>query len=460
MQTNTNENKTDFFSRWYCKDRRYKIRGKGSPNSYTYKSPSCQWSRTYTHLPTDYECVLTYCDNATTSPNVPFNYNFTWDQKVIPLGAIVDYPCQDGLALENRTEYKYQADNSSLVHCGPDGLLLYPSPWPLCSSTVSCLEPGNSPGVNRSYVAGSDLGYNSILEYKCEDPRMYISNITGGALVSDLRTRCAWKKKYDLDGSKLNCRIHHCAHPYDHPGAHNPPPGENDIDLVLPPGWTVDSWHVAFKDHIVYRCSGTRHIENTEVDPTQTEIEVECLETLGVYNTPENWPNCTDTVLCGQPPAKPTNGRVNGLPGFEGAIRWLGGAPDLQDTYNTWVEYTCADGSQFDTASGLEVSLRTRCQWDKQWAPYHTSLPRCKITHCVQPFLIPEDSFLEEVTSSWTPVGKDKDYRCQGTKADGTHTMFWETDRSKSTFKIRCLEDGTFNFKDLRTNWPTCLEGV
>jgi hypothetical protein len=81
------------------------------------------------------------------------------------------------------------------------------------------------------------------------------------------------------------------------------------------------------------------------------------------------------------------------------------------------------------------------------------------VTHCIQPFSIPEDSFLEELTSAWTEVGKHKQYRCQKMKQDGTHTMFWESDRSKSTFQMKCLPDGSFQFEDQRENWPTCLEG-
>ena len=56
-------------------------------------------------------------------------------------------------------------------------------------------------------------------------------------------------------------------------------------------------------------------------------------------------------------------------------------------------------------------------------------------------------------------MGSKKEYRCQGMKSDGTHTRFWESDRTKSTFDMLCLPDGTFQFEDKRSNWPTCLEG-
>ena len=68
-----------------------------------------------------------------------------------------------------------------------------------------------------------------------------------------------------------------------------------------------------------------------------------------------------------------------------------------QDTYNTWIRYKCVDGSQFDTdldGKGDQLHIDIRCQWNKQWQPY-TKLPECKITHCVDPEPIPEDSNLK-----------------------------------------------------------------
>ena len=39
------------------------------------------------------------------------------------------------------------------------------------------------------------------------------------------------------------------------------------------------------------------------------------------------WPNCTQTVVCGQPP----------LPTVNGTRTWLGNAEESQETYNTRV---------------------------------------------------------------------------------------------------------------------------
>ena len=99
---------------------------------------SCGWWNEYDINPTDYECVLTYCDKATEAPNITHNYAFKWDGDVIPLGDSVEYPCMEDMAVENDTTRKHNASTSSFVLCGAEGLLLYPDPWPQCSDTVEC----------------------------------------------------------------------------------------------------------------------------------------------------------------------------------------------------------------------------------------------------------------------------------------------------------------------------------
>ena len=66
------------------------------------------------------------------------------------------------------------------------------------------------------------------------------------------------------------------------------------------------------------------------------------------------------------------------------------------------MQYFCKDGSQFDTdliEGGDAVSVEIRCQWNKVWFPY-TTLPQCKITHCINPFPIPSDSNLQVMNLS------------------------------------------------------------
>ena len=66
----------------------------------------------------------------------------------------------------------------------------------------------------------------------------------------------------------------------------------------------------------------------------------------------------------------------------------------------------------------------------------------------------------KEITSEWTLVNDKKKYECQNKKADGTHTMYFEWDRTKSDFSMMCDEYGQYVFVDLRENWPTCLEDI
>lgn len=54
-----------------------------------------------------------------------------------------------------------------------------------------------------------------------------------------------------------------------------------------------------------------------------------------------------------------------------------------------------------------------------------------------------------------------KEYECRNKRRpDNAHTMYWESDRSKSTFSMECKPDGTYDFVDVRGNWPTCLGDI
>ena len=76
--------------------------------------------------------------------------------------------------------------------------------------------------------------------------------------------------------------------------------------------------HVPFGGLITYACDPDTFIENKELDPTKTQITVECINVDGVYDIPSQWPNCTETVRCGPPPPTPVNG----------SITWLNGTDD------------------------------------------------------------------------------------------------------------------------------------
>ena len=431
-------------------DRRYLIRKKDSQDTpQQYIVSKCQWNTTYSLTPPDLECVLSYCDNATVEPNTNgLNYNFTNPYTLKEIGLFFTYFCKDNYRIEEDVENKYNASDKSFAKCETDGMFKYPDPWPQCSETVSCPDPGNSSEVTRTYISGSGLQYDSTFEYRCDDPRKWIKHDgeVDALLVATKHNRCQWRQSFPLDGTTFVCVIHHCRHPHDDPGNHPPPGPEYNISLV-----NRADWDVSFTDSVTYRCDTNTFIENDGIDKNDFEIQVDCIDFVGEYDTPvkqgKSWPNCTETVLCGQPPEPPVNG----------TITWLSPAVDMQETYDTEVEYKCQNGSQFDTDEdgfGDAISIVIRCQWNKQWAPYPV-LPECKITHCVEPFTIPEESFIQEVTDAWTEVKTNKEYECKG-KIGNDHTRFWESDRTRSTFQIYCREDGYFTWED----WPTCLEGA
>ena len=475
--TKTSQTKTAFpsYVYWKCKDRRYLIKKKSSTGTAsTTIAAKCNWSKQYSVLPADLECVLTYCDNPIDDPNSDgTNHNFQWNNNVVPLTDIVQYPCKTGMRIENSTSYKYEASSYSQAKCGSDGEFRYPTTWPQCSNSITCSDPGNSDEVTRSYISGANYAYNSTLKYVCTDPRKYIKVAgSGAAIAAQLTSRCEWKKTYPMDGTALTCTIHHCSHPHSHPGKHDPPAADLNLNLVIPTGWSETNWHVSFGSKISYKCDDNMFIEVSdpiEIDPSKKQIDVNCIDTVGVYNTPVklggSWPNCTKTVSCGPPPDKPTNGFINAETGFEGTITWLNGVPTGRETYNTSVQYACVEGSKFDTNSsggGDSTTVQVRCQWNKFWHPYSTSLPPCLVTHCTKPFPIPYSTLLEEINSAWTPIKETKKYQCKDQKTDGNfniHTRFWESDRSKSTFEILCKEDGSFDFDNDRDSWPTCIQG-
>ena len=123
------------------------------------------------------------------------------------------------------------------------------------------------------------------------------------------------------------------------------------------------------------------------------------------------------------------------------------------------MEYFCARGSQFlieNTSTPIYVpKLTNKCLWRRSWSP-HPSLPPCHITHCPDLPSIPTTTNLEEADDHWAKVGKTKTLRCKGIKEDLNHTMFFETDRSKSEMLLDCLENGSYAHVE---EWPVCLQG-
>ena len=448
---------TDLVS-WECKDPRYLIKQKGaiaSPQR-TIKS-NCSWYETYDVYPDKLECILTFCYNPDrTFLEAPYNFsiiNNLIDSNFTYLSKSMTYVCDGGHNVLNSTKNKSDADSTVTIYCGSDGLYKYPDDFPQCASTVFCASPELNDDINITDIEDQDFEYSTKITYICKDPRGYLRLIgESGSFKQSIDSHCGWNKIFDVSGTNLQCKISVCAHPHNDPGRHDPPPHENYLNVV------EQNWKVPFDDNIAYECIGNRYFESDEEHPSKTSIQVQCIRDQGVYNIPQKWPNCTHTVLCGQPPSIPPAAP----PWYEnGSIKWLHGAVQKQETYNTTVEYSCADGSMFDLdndGKGDVTKIRTTCLWNKNWSPY-SELPPCVVTHCVRPFDIPSDSYLEELTSQWTPIREFKEYQCQGV-INGKPTRYWESNRQNSGFKIYCSSEGIYDFVNTRANWPTCLEDI
>jgi hypothetical protein len=248
--------------------------------------------------------------------------------------------------LENSTNFKAQADGGITVACGVDGQYKYPTSWPQCSQNISCQDPATTTDVQYTPVAGTptNFSYMSQLSYTCIDKRKYIK-LTRSAdpLTPTIISTCLWKKTYNITASDLTCTLHHCAHPYNDSGGFPPPPASNNLFLVED-SMTMNSL-VPFNSYITFNCTANMFIENNQTDPTQNQVFVPCLPTVALYNTPPitstyiynismpafksyqpgQWPNCTTTVKCGQPPS----------PTLNGSVVWIAGA-ELQVLYCVW----------------------------------------------------------------------------------------------------------------------------
>ena len=256
-----------------------------------------------------------------------------------------------------------------------------------------------------------------------------------------MNSTCLWYKNYTLLPSELECILTYCDNATEIPN-------ENGANY----NFTWNGNVIPLNYDVIYPCKDGMRIENntySKYDASPLSV-VNCASN-GELQYPAEWPQCSGDIHCGEPPL-PTDG---------GSRQWIVGAENADD-YGATVAYRCVNGSEFDTTGdgvGDDIQIEISCRWNKTWDPW-TVLPPCYITDCVDPFLIPEDTFLEENTSKWTRVNSNKEYRCQGMEEDGRYTRFWKSDRAISTFSMFCKPDGTFRFENIRENWPTCLEGL
>ena len=159
-----------FAVRFGCEDKRFKIRLKGENDTVFVYESACQWNGLYDIDPMDLECVLTYCMNATTAVNFTNNFDVKWepDERLL-LGRTLNYPCQQGMKIENNTFTKLDADDSIDILCGQDGYFKDPEIWPMCSDDISCGDPPHKPELgSRFWLVGANgsTSYQTVVQYE------------------------------------------------------------------------------------------------------------------------------------------------------------------------------------------------------------------------------------------------------------------------------------------------------
>ena len=283
-----------------------------------------------------------------------------------------------------------------------------------------------------------------LLRWKCED-RRYLIKVKEDDVnppAETITASCLWYKNYSLIPTQLECILTYCDNATDLPN-------DNGANY----NFTWDGNVIPLNTDIIYPCMDGMHVENDTYHKEEaSNVSVVHCASDGHLKYPDPWPQCSEDIFCGEPPLPPTQG---------GSRFWVVG-DEGDDSYNSYVSYRCLNGSEFDTdgdGAGDTIEISISCRWNKTWDPWPI-LPPCYITDCIDPFPIPADTFLEEVSATWTRVNSSKEYRCQGMGDDGVHTRFFESDRTVSEFSQFCKPDGQLDFIDVRVNWPTCLEGL
>ena len=399
----------------------------------------CLWKKSWSKkLPT---CKVTHCLEPAT-PNSSLNFNYSWDQELVPVGNNFTYFCQSDMAIESETNNKSEALNYFNIKCNPSGNYEYPVIWPQCSMTIQCeLLPNATFNGTRIWTQGknSSTVYGTKIEYSCKRGSQFDTNKDGFGDSLTIVNKCLWKKKWSPWPVLPLCKITHCLEPIT---------PEQTLNFNFT--WGKDMVAVGY--NVTYSCQTDMVFEaNTTLKSESISIINATCNPDGTYSYPTIWPQCSATISCGIPPLAPVNG----------SKIWINGT-EPNDIYDTGILYKCVNGSKFDTNGdgiGDSDNVTVDCQWRKAWSPWPI-LPKCIVTHCVDPFPIPGDSDLEEVNTGWVPIKTLKWYQCKGKLQNGTNTKFFESDRSLTSFSMLCLSNGSFKFDNLRQNWPTCLSTV
>ena len=92
-------------------------------------SGECDWYRNYSLIPSELECVLSYCDNPIDEPNNSgANYNFVWVNNLVNISHTLAYPCMEGMRVENDMDTKEEVSQSTGANIlTPSCDLLFPN---------------------------------------------------------------------------------------------------------------------------------------------------------------------------------------------------------------------------------------------------------------------------------------------------------------------------------------------
>ncbi len=142
------------------------------------------------------------------------------------------------------------------------------------------------------------LSLTLVFRIECRDIRYKIRLRNEDETELKIQSICLWDTRYSVYPQELECVLEYCTNStlhvndlynYDYQGSKN--------DLVR------------LGESIVYPCRGSMRLENstrTKLEADQ-EISVKCGED-GYFQYPEQWPQCSDDVYCGDPPFAPNFG--------------------------------------------------------------------------------------------------------------------------------------------------------
>ena len=456
---------------WRCKDRRFLIRDTTSATNTGQESITsrCRWSKEWSVSPSQLECRLTYCDNATEAPNTSHGYNFTWDGAVIPIGQSVTYRCRDGWRFEADTDTKDQAGMKVEVKCGTDGYLGYPTTWTTCRDKTECPAPPPPPENGSLSLEGDpslSQPYLTQLVYSCTNGSQYDTDSSGAGDTPGLVSSCQWRGAWHPWTSMPSCIITHCTSP-------PLPPSHHHLE-ELTTSWTPTN------SPKVFQCQGylpeeSRHTRFFQQDRSLSSLSLPCRPD-GQVTFDGFWPTCLVDIECpGELPSIPTHPLYLLVPGDDGRVvekrtphpslstittthlAATSNISSLAHNYGAELAYFCGLARKFQVSGTHQDTHTLTCGWDASWAG-ELVLPPCDWVSCLRPPAPPPQARLR--LTGWdgrpVPFGGQAVYVCD-------HGTWFVDDSAQESVIFECQDGsqpgtarGLFNTPDEDSNWPLC----